>query len=183
MTEASYEQIATTREQSDIERTVNKYMSEIKSIVFAGFWIRFFAYIIDILALAGFKGIVLSPLFALTNIQDEYLFVPYFSVENIISALIFYLYFVLMTYKFKGTLGKMCLGLSVYREDAKPLKFTDVLFREWIGRIISGALLGLPYLVVAFTKKHKGIHDYFGDTVVLKNKYIQLRNDFQKAAR
>lgn len=62
----------------------------------------------------------------------------------------------------------MILGLSVYREDAQPLKLKDVLFREWIGRIISGALLGIPYIVVAFTKKHKGIHDYFGETVVLK---------------
>ncbi|WP_239749260.1 RDD family protein [Mammaliicoccus sp. H-M34] len=183
MTEASYEQVATTREQSVIERTVNKHMSDIKSIVFAGFWVRFLAYIIDILALAGFKGIVLSPLFALTQIKNEYLFVQYFSVGNIISALIFYLYFVLMTYYFKATLGKMILGLSVYREDAKSLKLKDVLFREWIGRIISGALLGIPYLVVAFNKKHKGIHDYFGETVVLKNKYIQLRNDFQKATR
>lgn len=47
------------------------------------------------------------------------------------------------------------------------------------GRIISGALLGIPYIVVAFTKKHKGIHDYFGETVVLKNKYVQMRKDFQ----
>ncbi len=180
MTEVHYDQVASSREQSDIERTVNKYMSSIKSIVFAGFWVRFLAYIIDLLALAGFKGIVLGPLFAATSIKSEYLFVPYFSVENIVSALIFYLYFVLMTYYFKATLGKMILGLSVYREDAKPLKFTDILFREWIGRIISGVLLGLPYLVVAFNKKHKGIHDYFGETVVLKNKYIEMRKDFQR---
>ncbi|MCJ1779640.1 RDD family protein [Mammaliicoccus sciuri] len=179
MTETSYEQVATTRQQSEIERTVNKYMSDIKSIVFAGFWVRFLAYIIDILALAGFKGIVLSPIFALTDINDSYLWVPYFSVENMASALLFYLYFVLMTYYFKATLGKMILGLSVYREDAQPLKLKDVLFREWIGRIISGALLGIPYIVVAFTKKHKGIHDYFGETVVLKNKYVQMRKDFQ----
>lgn len=102
MTETSYEQVATTREQSEIERTVNKYMSDIKSIVFAGFWVRFLAYIIDILALAGFKGIVLSPIFALTSINTSYLWVPYFSVENMASALIFYLYFVLMTYYFKS---------------------------------------------------------------------------------
>nr|WP_263313006.1 RDD family protein [Mammaliicoccus sp. Marseille-Q6498] len=183
MTETSYEQVASSRQQSEIERTVNKHFSQIKSIIFAGFWVRFIAFIIDVLALAGFKGMVLSPIFSFTNIQDKYLFVPYFSVENLASALIFYLYFVLMTYYFKATLGKMILGISVYREDGTPLKFKDILFREWIGRIISGAFIGLPYLVVAFNKKHKGIHDYFGETVVLKNKYIGLRNDFQKAMR
>lgn len=182
MSELSYEQVATSRVQSDYERTVNKHLTQIKSMVFAGFWVRLLAYIIDLLALAGFKGIVLGPLFALTNIQDEYLFTPYFSVENIVSAIIFYLYFVLMTYYYKATLGKLILGVSVYREDGQQLKFKDILFREWIGRIISGILFGLPYIVVAFTKKHKGIHDYFGETVVLKNKYIELRNDFQKAA-
>lgn len=181
MTETTFEHVATTRQQSEIEHTVNKHLPLIKSFVFAGFWVRFLAFIIDALALAGFKGIVLGPLFSLTKIQNEYLLTPYFSVENILSALIFYLYFVLMTYYFKATLGKMILGISVYREDDKALKFKDILFREWIGRIISGALLGLPYLVVAFTKKHKGIHDYFGETVVLKNKYIELRNDFQKS--
>ncbi|WP_323704583.1 RDD family protein [Mammaliicoccus sp. Dog046] len=181
MADMSFEQVATSREQSDVERIVNKHMSEIKSIVFAGFWIRLIAFVIDTLALAGFKAIILVPLFKLVPIQDKYVLTPYFSVENMLTAIIFYLYFVLMTYYFKATLGKMILGISVYREDARKLKFTDVLFREWIGRIISGALLGLPYIVVAFTKKHKGIHDYFGETVVLKNKYISLRNDFQKA--
>ena len=51
---------------------------------------------------------------------------------------------------------------------------TDVLFREWIGRIISGVFANLPYLVTIFTKKHRGIHDYFADTVVIKNKFEKL---------
>ncbi|MDM8328479.1 hypothetical protein QUH70_10065, partial [Staphylococcus felis] len=34
-------------------------------------------------------------------------------------------------------------------------------------------LLGLPYLFVIFTPKHIGVHDYFADTVVVKNKYLK----------
>ncbi|MDN6067700.1 MAG: RDD family protein, partial [Staphylococcus equorum] len=32
----------------------------------------------------------------------------------------------------------------------------------------------LPYLVTIFTDKHIGIHDYFADTVVIKNKFEKL---------
>ena len=68
----------------------------------------------------------------------------------------------------------MICNIRVERMDRQQLTWTDVLFREWIGRIISGVFANLPYLVTIFTKKHRGIHDYFADTVVIKNKFEKL---------
>ncbi|PTH69176.1 RDD family protein, partial [Staphylococcus agnetis] len=94
-------------------------------------------------------------------------------LTHILNALLYFLYFVLMTKYFQQTLGKMILGIKVYRKDLKKPLWSDVIFREWIGRIISNILLGLPYLAVFFTPKHIGVHDYFADTVVIKNKYLK----------
>ena len=40
------------------------------------------------------------------------------------------------------------------------------MFREWIGRFISGTIIIL-YVVVGFLPKKQGIHDLFADTTVI----------------
>src|SRR5699024_6133156 len=91
-----------------------------------------------------------------------------------LDALIFYIYFVLMTKFFKQTIGKMIWNIRGERLDRQPLSWSDVLLREWIGRIISGVMFNLQYLVTLFTDKHRGIHDFFANTVVIKNKFEKI---------
>ncbi|EKU50220.1 RDD family protein [Staphylococcus massiliensis] len=156
--------------QSDFER-------EVESIYYAGFGLRFLSYIIDLLMLWGITSIILKPIYSLTKVNEAKFFIDYLSVDHIMDALFYFLYFILMTYFFKQTIGKMILGISVQRKDFRKLKWGDVLIREWPGRIISNIFLGLPYLVVLFTHRHEGIHDFFADTVVVKQKYLkQLQN-------
>ncbi|WP_278925444.1 RDD family protein [Staphylococcus auricularis] len=142
--------------------------------LYAGFGIRLLSYIIDILVLFGIKSLILTPIYHFTHIDEVELFIPYLDIDHILDALFFYLYFVLMTKYFKQTLGKMICNIRVERIDRQRLTWSDVLFREWIGRIISGLFLNLPYLVIAFTNKHRGIHDYVADTVVIRNKLEHL---------
>lgn len=47
------------------------------------------------------------------GIKDFYLWLPIFSLDNILSGLLFFSYFVLLTYFFQQTLGKMITGISV----------------------------------------------------------------------
>ncbi|MDN8814719.1 RDD family protein, partial [Staphylococcus aureus] len=116
----------------------------------------------------------LKPIYHFTQIDELKLWIDYFSLGHVLDALVFYLYFVLLTKFFKQTIGKMICNIRVERIDRQSLTWADVLFREWIGRIISGVLFNLPYLVVLFTNKHKGIHDIFADTVVIRNKFEKL---------
>ena len=89
-----------------------------------------------------------------------------FAPAAIITAIVFYGYFVLMTKYFGQTLGKMVFGLRVVSLNDEKLNWSTILFREWIGRFISGTILIL-YIVVGFLPKKQGIHDLFADTTVV----------------
>lgn len=131
---------------------------------YAGFWMRFWAYLLDLLVIASINGILVYPIFRALDItiSNPSMFAP----VSILTAVIFYGYFVLMTKFFGQTLGKMVFGLKVISLDDKKLSWSTIMFREWIGRFISGSILIL-YVVVAFLPKRQGIHDLFADTTVV----------------
>lgn len=131
----------------------------------AGFWMRFWAYLLDWLIIGSINGILIYPVFRALDVSLNNS--SYFSAVAIATALTFYLYFVLMTKYLGQTLGKMVFGLRVIQIDGGKLSWSTILFREWIGRFISGTVMMLPYLVVAFHPKKKGIHDLFADTTVV----------------
>ena len=90
-----------------------------------------------------------------------------FAPVSVVTALIFYAYFVLMTRFFGQTLGKMVFGLRVISLKDQKLSWGAIMFRESIfGRFISGTIIIL-YVVVGFLPKKQGIHDLFADTTVI----------------
>ena len=70
---------------------------------------------------------------------------------SIISAIVYYAYFVFLTKFFKQTIGKMVFGLRVEKDNGETLDWVTVLFREGVGRFISNTFFYFPYLIVAFT--------------------------------
>ncbi|WP_010093857.1 RDD family protein [Ornithinibacillus scapharcae] len=134
---------------------------------YAGFWMRFWAFLFDLLVVSSLNGILLSP-FKFVN--DGYaITIGIWSVPWIIGSIIIFLYFILMTKFFGQTLGKMILGIKVIRKDGEPLKWSDVIFREVVGRFIYQAFsfLALLYIIVGFTSEKQGLHDMFSDTRVV----------------
>lgn len=134
---------------------------------YAGFWMRFWAYIVDIIIITSIHRIIIYPVFRLFDLPTEN--TGLFSMINILTAIVFYLYFVLMTKYFKQTLGKMIFGLKVIPLKNEKLTWDTVIFREWIGRFIS-ASIWILYAVVAFQPKKQGLHDLFADTAVVHEK-------------
>ncbi|ELH4341753.1 RDD family protein [Staphylococcus pseudintermedius] len=153
-------------------KTIEKHRYELDAFFYADFGRRFLSYIIDLAILWGVTQIVLNPIYGLTGIDSWKLWIDKFSLGHMLDVLIYFGYFVLMTKYFQQTVGKMIVGIKVYHRKLTRLNWSDVLMREWIGRIISNVFFGLPYLAVLFTPKHIGVHDYFADTVVVKNKYL-----------
>lgn len=131
---------------------------------YAGFWMRFWAYLLDLLVIGSLNGIVVYPIFRALDLSlnKANMFAP----VSIVTAIIFYVYFVLMTKYFGQTLGKMVFGLRVISLQNQDLSWGAIIFREWIGRFISGTILIL-YVVVGFLPKKQGIHDLFADTTVI----------------
>nr|WP_281274482.1 RDD family protein [Mesobacillus subterraneus] len=132
--------------------------------LYAGFWMRFWAYLLDLLVIGSINRMIINPVFRALDFSlfEDKMFTP----MAIATAIVFYLYFVLMTKFYGQTLGKMVFGLKVVDLDGKKLTWGTILFREWIGRFISATLTVL-YVVVAFTKKKQGLHDLFADTTVI----------------
>ena len=76
---------------------------------YAGFWIRFWAYTVDLIVVMSLRLILVRPSVLLLDLDTT----GFFSLYNILSALIFFSYFVLMTKYFGKHWGKMVFGLKV----------------------------------------------------------------------
>lgn len=132
----------------------------------AGFWIRFWAYLIDIIIVGAISGLLVKPIFRMIDspIKDP-IFLLYSPYKLILLAL-FLAYFLLMTKFFSQTAGKMIMGIRVVKKSGDPLGWGTLLFREVIGRYISKTLL-IPYLLVIFMPRKEALHDLFADTEVV----------------
>ncbi len=146
---------------------------------YGGFWRRVVAVVIDwFLVNLPPLAIVLIfgsdyPLFDVTEfINEENDLEKLYEYElNIRGQLIFvatwWLYEATMTSsKFQATVGKLCLGLIVVDEQEQRLTFGRATGRHF-AKYISSFLLGIGYLMVAFTKHKQGAHDFVAKTYVL----------------
>ncbi|MGG2072748.1 RDD family protein [Lysinibacillus irui] len=133
----------------------------------AGFWIRFWAFLLDGFIISAVGGILFNPIFYLMDwsLSDTVWYAPI----SLITAILYYSYFVLMTKFFGQTLGKMVFGLRVISLKHDKLTWSDVLFRDWIGRIINNVFMPL-YILVVILPENQGLHDYFADTTVVHEK-------------
>lgn len=137
----------------------------------AGFWVRFWAFLVDVLIITAIGGILVNPIFYVMDwsLSESVWYAPI----SIISAIVYYSYFVLMTKFFGQTLGKMALGLRVVSLKHDKLTWSDVLFRDWIGRFINNVFVPL-YILVAILPDNQGLHDYFAETTVVHEKiYVE----------
>ncbi len=150
--------------QEEFAESVTIQEPDTVSIRFAGFWMRFWAYLLDLIVIGSIERLIINPLFRILEVplMEFNMFAPI----SIASAIIFYLYFVLMTKYFHQTLGKMVFGLRVIDLKSDKLSWGTILFREWIGRFISATIV-VGYIVVAFLPKKQGLHDLFTDTSVI----------------
>lgn len=143
----------------------------------AGFWVRFWAYLVDLLVISSVTSILAKPVFLLLGIDTSNgaWYAPY----AIVSAILFYGYFVFMTKFFEQTVGKMIFGIRVVSLKEKKLSWGTLLFREWIGRFISVTILPL-YWIVGFTKLKQGVHDFIADTTVIHEQAYRKQKEIRK---
>ena len=86
----------------------------------------------------------------------------------LVSLIIWHLYFILMEYKFKATIGKKVLGLKVISLNSESLSYKQCLIRE-IFRCYSDVPLIFPGIVCMFMSKRKQrLGDILTETMVIK---------------
>lgn len=145
---------------------------------YAGFWVRLAAYVLDSVIIgAGLLAVrlVLAVISALTGssfLENNILF--QYTWKDIILYVCRVLYFILMTYSTGMTLGKRALNLRVVNADqSEKLSILKVVYRETIGRFLSG-ILYIGYLMIVPGREKCALHDMLCDTRVIYAKTVKI---------
>lgn len=155
------------KQDTFVQTVIEKYEKKT-----AGFWIRFFAFVVDSLVAGAIVGILVNPIFYLMDWSfDES---KWYAPMAIFSAIFYYAYFIITTKLWQQTLGKMIFGLKVVSIKDEKLTWLTVIFRELVGRFISNTI-SILYIMVAFMPKNQGLQDIIADTVVIHEK-IYVKN-------
>ena len=127
----------------------------LSAVVYAGFWIRLLANIIDA-AILFIPNIIIGLV-----------------VESPASILLQFAIGIVYTVGFwtaeGATPGKMAMGLRITTVDGEPIDFGGALLR-YVGYWASVITLGIGLLMIAFTSQKRGLHDYIAGTVVIKTR-------------
>ena len=152
---------------------------------YAGFWIRFVAYLIDAILISFIEGLLVLPLLILLGFNIEFLQTlaeldevePAILIPALISAgagiylsifLITWLYYaVLQSSPRQATVGKMALGLIVTDANGDRLSFSRASLRFFL-KIISNAVFMIGYIMAGFTARKQALHDIIANTYVVK---------------
>ncbi len=148
---------------------------------YAGFWIRVLATIIDAVILGVVSKILQYALFPSLAAVPVFPPNPNNPFENFGTIMAMAGWATLLstavsaTYStwFIGALGAqpgmMALGLKVVRPDGSPVGYGRALGR-YFAAILSGLILGIGYLLVAFDSEKRALHDMICDTRVIKTR-------------
>lgn len=127
---------------------------------YAGFWIRFAAYFIDGVILAGVQ-FALMFLFA----SDASMFAPNLTLQ-LFSLVLGIAYFAGMESSSRqATLGKMGVGIKVGNAQGQQITFVNALGR-YFGKILSTLTLLIGFMMAGWDSKKQALHDKIAGTYV-----------------
>lgn len=146
---------------------------------YAGFWLRFFAIIIDSAALS----IVLWPLMFWMFLRAGLITLPpgqplgqeeimqragtVFAVEAIVFVAVGLYYSLMESSPWQATLGKRALGLQVTDLHGNRVSFGRATGR-YFAKIVSGLTLSIGYLMAGFTRRKQALHDIISECLVIR---------------
>lgn len=152
-------------------------------VVYAGFWLRVVAAIIDMIVL-GFAGwIVTMPFMGAMGMravlggrspftpmrpEDVFALMGVFFWMIVIRTVLQWLYFALFeSSAWQATLGKKALGLEVTDLGAGRIGFARATGR-YFGKYISTIILFIGFMMAGFTEKKQALHDMMAGTLVIR---------------
>jgi uncharacterized RDD family membrane protein YckC/ribosomal protein L40E len=148
---------------------------------YAGFWVRLLAFLINGIILYIVISIITAAIFISKYGQSSYsTLLSTISSGNLDSMVltflgIFFLTFFIVTILYATisiglwgrTVGKAALRIKVVKPDGSRVSYWRALGRS-LAYYLNGFTFGLTFLIIAFTNKKRGLHDYVADTVVIK---------------
>ncbi|WP_083553156.1 RDD family protein [Syntrophotalea acetylenivorans] len=137
---------------------------------YAGFWLRVVASLLDSVVVFILQlvcgGILIASGGLLGGLDSADGTVA--MVTWLFTTVLGLAYYVIFTGSCGQTLGKMALRIKVIRKDGGDLGYGGATLRETIGKFVSGIILGIGYLMVAFDERKQGLHDKIAGSYVVK---------------
>lgn len=154
--------------QHSVASPAIQQMVALSSVVhYAGFWLRFAAYIIDYLVLfvpSFIIGFILGITVAASGGPRQIANM----LGNILGFLIGWIYYATMeSSQWQATVGKRAVGIKVTDLNGERIPFGKASGR-FFGKIISGLILGIGFFMIGFTEKKQGLHDMMAGCLVVK---------------
>lgn len=146
-----------------------------RSVIYAGFWLRAVAYLVDVLLLTmiGVTAI-LMPLLARGAIpRDKPWFLFTEQTRQVMAIqllfnLLSWLYFASFeSSRWQATPGKRMLGLVVTDLTGRRITFARASGR-FFGKFISQLLLFVGYVMAGFTPRKQALHDLLASCLVIR---------------
>lgn len=127
---------------------------------YAGFWRRVAAALIDGILVGVVSWIVTSIFSGISDGAEV--------TAQILVLIAAYGYYAGMeSSSYQATVGKIALGIQVTDLNGNRISFGRALGRN-LAEILSALILGIGYIMVAFTPKKQGLHDMIAGTLVVK---------------
>lgn len=144
------------------------------TLVYAGFWIRFVAWLIDfvvlsavLLALGHFAAIGYHLESTVSSVNGVNQSGVALRIDGLWPFLISGVYFVLLWWTYGATLGQLMLRLRVVRaQDGMRPDFGRLVLR-YIAYLISALPVGLGLVWAGWDARKQGWHDKIADTLVV----------------
>jgi uncharacterized RDD family membrane protein YckC len=146
-------------------------------VIYAGFWLRFVALIIDTIILSvgggivGFIiGFVMGVAMAGNGMSQTQRIATIQFVAQIAGMIINFLYYTLMEASSgQATLGKRALDLQVTNLQGARISYGQAVGR-YFGKILSALILGIGFMMAGFTERKQALHDNLAGTLVVRRR-------------
>jgi uncharacterized RDD family membrane protein YckC len=133
-------------------------------VVYAGFWLRFAALVVDGILL-GIVGVIFGVLIGVAASAQATAIATVLTLAIIAISI---LYFPIMESSARqATWGKKLVGIMVTDYNGNRISFWRALGR-FLGKVISQLIFYIGYIMAAFTERKQALHDIIAGTLVVK---------------
>jgi uncharacterized RDD family membrane protein YckC len=143
---------------------------------YGGFWRRFAARFIDGIVLGVSSMVITVPLgmglgaaVASGSSANPAAFIIIQILSSLVGLVIALAYELWLIRKYDATLGKMALGLKLFRADGAKLSRGRIIGR-FFANYVSILSLYIGYIIVGFDDEKRSLHDRICDTRVVKTR-------------
>jgi len=136
---------------------------------FAGFWRRTAAWVIDSLVLGIISVVLITLLVLLMSASGPQKALASAASLYASTWLVAWLYYALMhSSSWQATPGKRAVGIKVTSLEGERIGFLHATGR-YVATLVSTVMLGVGYLMAAFTARKQALHDMIAGTLVVSS--------------